>query len=127
MLVADFIGVVALFDWLADFEEAGDKCQECCGVLVFSQIRPVLGVKLHGFPEAFHPFPDLVVIGFPAQFAEAGMVAWPALLKIGLDGFASRESGGAGILQPVVIGKVGQLGPYRAAPASATAAARRSD
>ena len=48
MLVADFIGVVALFDWLADFEEAGDKCQECCGVLVFSQIRPVLGVKLHG-------------------------------------------------------------------------------
>ena len=39
------------------------------------------------------------------------MVARPALLKINLDGLASCESGGAGILQPVVIGKVGRLGP----------------
>ena len=53
----------------------------------------------------------LVVIGFATQFGKPGMVARPALLKINLDGLASCESGGAGILQPVVIGKVGQLGP----------------
>lgn len=111
MLVADFIGVFALFDWLADFKKTGDEREERCGVLVIGQIGPVLGGKLHGFPEALPPFPDLVVIGFPAQLGEAGMVSWPALLKIRLDGLASRESSGAGILQPVVIGKVGQLGP----------------